>query len=293
MECEQLADMVSTIGNKYKIAEINNCSVATVLNYCKRCNITKPKGFHKLPPDKRVVTRKNGWTEERRSYMRARFTGEHNPFHGKRHTATTRQKMSQNHADFNGDANPFGKSLHDETKRAEHKKRCKAIWETRGEVWRENFSEKLSRAMSSSERAKSTLNKRHKSGEFNDKKCGKAFFRSSWELELFTQLVNDENVIRFCSECLLVDYVDVNGSKRVSRLDVVVTLVGGYTVLIECKPQSLLLFNNNPEKIEAYKKAAVESGGSFILFSDDHVKNRNILKENLDDIIEAHERATV
>jgi hypothetical protein len=200
--------------------------------------------------------------------------------------------MSTNHADFNGDANPFKKSLHDETKLVEHKTRCKAIWETRGVAWRERFSEKLSRSMSASEKSKSTLNKNHKSGVFNDKKCEKAFFRSSWELELFTQLVEDNNVTIFCSECLLVDYIDSNGSKRTSRLDVVATLADGSTVLIECKPKSLLGFNNNPAKIDAYKNAALDSDSTFILFSDDHMKDRNLLKETLHDIIKIDQRST-
>lgn len=92
--------------NIYEISKIKSCSKNTVRNYLKTFNIKTPKGFHSTPKSTHKK-REGGWPEERKEKMSERFSGENNPFYGKKHTKETRKKMRENHADFTGENNPF------------------------------------------------------------------------------------------------------------------------------------------------------------------------------------------
>jgi len=230
------------------------CSRNTVINYLKKFNIETPKGFYNTGG---TVGCPKGTkrTQSQIKQMSDRMIGNSNPFFGKKHTLETRKQMSLNHADFNGHNNPFKKALIDNPhKREELRERTKIRWKNRTDCERNMIKTKLSLAMSKSEyHRKNTSYKKHQHGFYQSTKSGTVFYRSSWELKTIKELDDSTLVKHFIVEPFNIIYKDKNNQDRYSRPDLLITLLSGEQILVEIKPKTMMLLNNNKEKIIGYK----------------------------------------
>jgi len=248
----------------FEIMQIMDCSKNTIRNYIKQLGITTFKGFYSTG---KTIGRPKGFkhTEEWKLQHRDRMLGDNNPFYGKAHNQETRDVMSENHADFNGDKNPFRQSLlSDDKKRAAHKLRCQQQWDGRDEAYREVFRKNVSRGLAGS---KNTCNryKYHMHGFFESDKCGRVFYRSSWEKRLCELLVSDEGVFRFTLEEFYVSYKTKEGIERFTRIDFMVYYREQSPRMIEVKPKSLWDYGNNKEKIVGLKNYCQMNKIDFLL----------------------------
>jgi len=142
---EELLDHISDNKSCESLKKIFNCSKTTIVNYLKKYEIHIPKGFYKRSDKKSGRPKGTPCSEQQKNLMSKKFTGENNPFFGRRHNSDTRKKMSINHANVSGDNNPFKKSIADQSKLLQHKIRCKNIWENRDKKYRKLFGDKLKR----------------------------------------------------------------------------------------------------------------------------------------------------
>ena len=250
-----------------------NCGITTIENYVKKFDINTPEGFYKKEGSKTGRPKGFKMSEEQKELRSNMFSGEGNPFYGKKHSEKTKIKMSENHADISGDKNPFKKSLENPEKLKEHKERCQAIWDNRDEEYREKFSQKLSNAIANSDSLKnSNLHKNHKSGHYESKKCGKIFYRSSWELKLCQLLDIDESVERYTVEEFCLDYT-IEEKIRTLKIDFMIYYKNNHKLMIEVKPLGLQEFGNNPFKIKAMNKYCKENNIDFKVFSKTEIDN--------------------
>ena len=113
-----------------QIADDRGCCLGSVTNYMRKYGLKSPPGFWSTPGAQ--IGRPPGFkhTDKWRQGMSEKYTGEGNPFWGKKHSATTREQMSKNHADFNGDKNPFYKAWAsaDKEKRDEYRSSTIQAW---------------------------------------------------------------------------------------------------------------------------------------------------------------------
>jgi hypothetical protein len=205
------------------------------------------------------------------------FSGVNNPFYGKTHPPETRKRMSENHADFKGDKNPYKKALDaDPEKRIIASKRSSDMWKNLSD---DEYA--LRREHCSEGQAKSTKVKKmpnSKSGYFTGKKCGKVFYRSSWELEFCEYLEKDKSVKEFGLEKFFIKYIDGEGIIRSNRTDFSIVFKNEKRMLVEVKPEKLLTIGLNPYKIAGQRKYCKNNNWLFgILSSTD--------KKDMDDII--------
>lgn len=105
--------LITLVQNNYTIYEIEketNCCQGTIRSYMKKYKINTPSGFFSKG---KKVGRPAGFhhSEEYKKEMSKKFTGDKNPFYGKKHSKATRKKMKENHADFTGDKNPLRKAI--------------------------------------------------------------------------------------------------------------------------------------------------------------------------------------
>jgi hypothetical protein len=176
---------------------------------------------------------------------------------GYKHSEKTKHKMSKNHADFCGDKNPFRKAIKDPIIKQKFIDSQLKKWQNRNQEWRDKFAEKLSNANANAKHY--DTNKKHKNGLYFSRKMGKNFwYRSSWEL--FICEVLDDNILvkEYELEPYCISYINNKNKKRSTRLDFLVTLINNKKILLEVKPEGLLNYHNNPEKIKAYKEHCVE-----------------------------------
>jgi len=268
--------------NVYDICEYINISFGTVRNYIKKYNIKLNYSFYHT--DKKVGrTKGSKWTKiDKEARKHLNFSGEKNPFYGKKHSLETKIQMSKNHADFSGEKNPFkNKYINDEEFRKHIKESHIKKWEKRDKKWRKDFGEKISESLANSEKLKNrNLHKYHKCGHLTHRKCGKIFYRSSWELNAAHQLIQNDIVKEFKLEPFYIEYINIKGDNRFSRIDFFITLTNNKQIIMEVKPKSLQEYKNNKNKIEAYKKYCGENNMNFILFDEDYL-NTDTLKMEL------------
>jgi len=272
----EFIDIVESLGSIYLVMEHFSCSRNTVRNYLKKFNVKTPRGFYSTG---KKIGRPKGipCSEKQKSLMSEKFSGKDNPFYGRCHTDNAKNKMSKNHADFFGDKNPFKKSLSDPSKLEEHKRRCLNIWKARDIEWRRAFSEKLSKAMAESNNFKSpNFHKNHKSGHFESSKCGKVFFRSSWEERLCIALSEDENVEAFNLEEFTIKYND-GDINRHTRIDFTILTKDSTKYMIEVKPRSLI--DKNHLKINEMKSYSESNGYLFYVWSIEEIERYERTKE--------------
>lgn len=276
ISCDEFNTLVLELQNKFLIAKELECTELSVRNWCKKCNSPKLNGFHKKLDDMKVVKRNMDYlTDEFRILMRNRTLGVNNPFFGKHHSESTKEKMRKNHADFNGQRNPLIKWLNkDDSNRTLLKEKYKKSWANRNTDWRKEFSETISRTHETSPRYQTY--KFHKHGKIIHSKCGEAYFRSSYELALINQLIENSNVISFEMEPFPIHYMD-GVIRRHTRPDCYVTLNNGINVLIECKPKKLIHYGKNVIKISACKHYCHDNNIPFIIFTEDYIADTNKL----------------
>ncbi len=270
---EKIDDAIDQGLNVYECAERFNCCKNTITNTLKRYGISTPSKFYTRRNSR--VGRPPGftYTEEERKQMSERMIGELNPFYGKKHTQATRKKMSENHPDISGSKNPFRKSLeHDREKRGKHSRRCKAIWLTRDDNYRQEFGRKVSLGLANSD--KSTMSyKRHKSGFINTAKAGRLFFRSSWEKAVCEFLDQCAKVDQFQLEPFAVEYTNSKGFTRYTRLDFLVTLTNDTRAVFEVKPKTLIEYNENPYKIRGQREYCRNNSLQFYVIHKQDLNN--------------------
>ena len=208
------------------------------------------------------------------------MSGEFNPFYDKTHTEDSKQKMSNNHADVTGNNNPFKKSLDDPIKREEHKKRCQAIWDKRDDEWRKKFAEINSKAQAESSHYKNnSYHKHHKSGWFEGKKCGRVFYRSSWELLVCEFLEVCDDVIAFTLEQVVLPYT-FEGKTLHTKCDFFIECTSK-TILMEVKPHALAKQPKQAAKMNAQKKYAEERDWLYVHFDEVYLNDISLLEENI------------
>lgn len=75
------------------------------------CNIHKGKyGYNLTNGGDGIIG--YSFTEESREHKSKKYTGQGNPYYGKKHTQETKQKISKHHADVSGINNPFRKDVY-------------------------------------------------------------------------------------------------------------------------------------------------------------------------------------
>lgn len=108
---EQLEKSILKYQKSEDVANDLGVNASTVDLYIKKYNLfhLKPRGFYSKYK-KPNVDFKIKQSEEAKQKRKGLFSGDKNPFFGKKHTKETKEKMSKNHADFSGDKNPFKKA---------------------------------------------------------------------------------------------------------------------------------------------------------------------------------------
>lgn len=260
--------------NIYKCMDRFSCSKTTVRNALKRYKLQTPKKFYTKKDSK--VGRPPGftYTEEQLKIMSERVKGDKNPFYGKKHTEESKRKMSENHADISGENNPFRNSLlRNPEKLIEHKERCKKIWDSRDDEYRNNFGEKISYALATSDNVHQNY-ARHISGFVHTEKAGKLFHRSSWEKRMCVFLDKCNCVINFDLEPFCVKYINSKGKIRYTRIDFWIKFTSGNEAICEVKPIKLLEYKENGNKIKGQK----------LYCKKNHIQYRIIHKNDLDNL---------
>jgi hypothetical protein len=263
---EQMSKFLEDGYTVWEIKEASGVSLTPILNYMEKYQLERPKHFFYKGVKR---GRPLGWkmTEEQKRVRSERSKGERNIFYGKKHTEETKKKMKENHADFTGDKNPFRNSLNTPEKHEEHKLRCKEIWNNRDESWRKEFAQKLSFAMANSKAFQDIkFHKRHKSGFYESEKCGKVFYRSSWEFRLCCALDKDCNVKSFTLEEKCIPYIKDNGKKSFTRIDFIIDNLK----MIEVKPKALI--DLQLVKLKAMKDYCDSAGLEFEIWTKKEIE---------------------
>lgn len=209
------------------------------------------------------------------------YTGEKNPFYGKKHSKKTKDIMSKNHADFTGENNPFKKAAKNNPdiikKLSETKKK---LWEGRDDEYKKDFGSKLSIAHSKSKTKPSYKN--HKHGYFVSSDGKSYYYRSSWEkttLE-YLDLLKKENLIEsFELEPFTIEY-EYDGRKYGLRIDFFIKTKNG-NIILECKPLGLRNIGKNPVKIEAYQKYCDVNHIKFVLYGIEELETKEKFWESI------------
>jgi hypothetical protein len=107
------------------------------------------------------------------------------------------------------------------------------------------------------------------------------FYRSSWELKIAEFLDASSMVCSYRSEPFIISYIDANGVKRGTRPDFLVLLADGRRVLIEVKPEGLMSYRNNQEKINGMREYCQKEGIQFVLATDNLFNSVAVLDDTL------------
>jgi hypothetical protein len=280
---EQLEEALCGGLSIYECTERFMCSTVTIRKRMKKYGIKSPKGFYATG---KKVGRPPGfsYSKEQCAEMSERMRGAKNPFFGERHTDAAKKKMSENHGDISGEKNPFSRSLKDPQKHEEHVQRCLSIWESRDEEYRRKFGEKLSESLAGSKKfIGSGYYTRHKHGFLETEKAGRVFYRSSWEKRVCEFLDSCNLVTSFSVEPYCVKYTNSNGDTRYTRIDFEIKTTSGLRTIFEVKPEALLKYGENHNKIAGIKSYCKLHEYQFCLIHKESL-------DNLGNIIEGIER---
>ncbi len=253
---KEILDWLKNGGTLTSLARKLGITVAPVAKRAKELGIKSKIGRPKGIP----------MSDKQKSEMTKRNKGSRNPFYGKTHTDETKLKMSKNHADFSGDKNPFKKALErNPEKRIQASNRVIERWKNYSEEKKMEISKNLSLAQSKIEKTNPMSNS--KSGFFVGEKCGKIFYRSSWEYEFSLFLENNNLVESFSLEKLRIKYIDKNGIEKINKIDFLIILKNKKVIMVEVKPIGLLNFENNPYKIKAQVEHCLAMGWKHYVLS--------------------------
>lgn len=262
LEKEYIIKWLESGGTFTSLAKEIGVALASITHHAKKLGIKAKKGRPKGIP----------MSISQRENMRNRNQGKNNPFYNKKHSEETREKMAKNHADFTGDKNPFKKALENNPeKRVLASNRMKDWWKSLSEDRRKEVLSNSSNAQSKNEKNFPMPNS--KSGHFIGKKCGKIFYRSSWELAFAEFLEKSNKVGVFSLEAMCLKYEDKNGIIKTTRVDFIIELKNKIKIMVEVKPIGLLLFNNNPYKIKAQQKYCEENNWKHFILSSDKLED--------------------
>ena len=212
--------------------------------------------------------------ESQKQLYKKLFSGINNPFYGKNHSDKTKEQMSKNHADFSGDKNPYKNALlADPEKRLAASKRSSDMWKNLSDDEYALRIEHCSEGQAKSTKVKKMPNS--KSGYFIGKKCGKIFYRSSWEMAFCEYLEKNNSVKEFGLEKFFIKYVDGEGIIRSNRTDFSIVFKNEKKMLVEVKPEKLLTIGLNPYKIVGQRKYCEDNNWLFAILSSADKKDMN------------------
>ena len=262
-------------------AKACGCTTYALAYFCRQNRVVAPDEYFRLSSK---IGRPVGtpMQEAQKEAYRIRFSGQGNPFHGKKHSVVTRNKMSDSHADFIGDKNPLRKAL----KRlpglhASLSKLRSEWWAQQSPEWMQCFSSNMSLIKAQEAMHNTRLHKNYDCGFVETKKGGTVFCRSSWEKWFAGALDESPVVAGFALEPYAIKYTDEQGRVRYSRIDFLVIFMSGRLAVIEVKPMMLQDKYNNGSKIAGYRKHCRESGKQFALLDERHHKNEAAFNELL------------
>lgn len=212
------------------------------------------------------------FSDERKEKYREMNSGEGNPFFGKKHSNKTKELMSENHADFTGENNPLVKWLNeDEKNREEYCQKMKEVWKNPNNA--KILSERNSKSVESA-----ILNGNHNPysnclhGWYESKKFStKFYYQSSYELKFLQFCESSSKITVLEKSKFVISYIDKNGKQRKYFPD----FLANGKILVEIKPESMLGYNNNEEKIQFAKKYCSENGLEYKLLMEEELDDLN------------------
>jgi uncharacterized protein YlzI (FlbEa/FlbD family) len=122
--------------------------------------------------------------------------------------------------------------------------------------------------------------------------CNNVVYRSSWELQVMVWCDKNQDVVRWGSEVLVINYVSgVDSKKHRYFPDFVILLKSGKKLIVEIKPKiqtiepkltakkskkrfltEMTTYIKNLSKWEEAKKYADRVGAEFVVWTEDHLK---------------------
>jgi len=247
-------DTIRGLSRKFKIP------YQSILKYCRHNKIKLKTG------------RRGGFKHSIKSKtnLSNMFSGKNNPFYGKKHSVETRKKMSENHYDCSGENNPYRNSLKNNPKNKKRASdRIKKRWANYSKEELKAISEKLS--IGQQIRISSVNGEvrmpNSKWGWFVGRKCGKVFYRSSWELKYCKYLEKSHLVLTFKLEPFCIPYKLSDGTRLLTRIDFLIEMTNKTKIMVEVKPKGLINYGKNKYKIRAQKRYSKKMGWKYFVLT--------------------------
>lgn len=277
---EELVTLIELHKTIWGIIELKKVSKNTIINDMKKFDIKTPKGFYKKEGSITGCPKGTKRTKSQIEAMKECFKGEKNGFYGKNHTKETKTKMSKNHADFNGDNNPFKKAMiKNPDIRVALSERLKIRWKSYSPEKLKELKTTYSLAQANNDHHKNNSSfKNHKHGHHQSLKCGKFFFRSSWEETFALYLDKCFLVSSYVGEPFPVEYFDKDNYLKYTKPDFLIHLTNGISFLVEIKPMNLMKYRNNEEKIIGLKKYCLKNNHRFQLITKQEIDDLNLIE---------------
>lgn len=263
------------IASGLRLQEVMNrfvCSRRTVVLVMKRLDISTPPGFFSTP---KHLHKSPGrpMSDERKEQQRKAFSGSGNPFYGGKHSEETKEKLRGPRPKVQGDNNPFKKAINNSPeKRKKASDAAKKRWSGLSAEDRLRRIERMSKAMAESDYHRNFSSVRnYKHGHHISAKAGRVFCRSSWEFQVAAYLDADDRIITYSIESIVIPYVDGDGQKRHTRIDFMVQLSSGHTIILEIKPKGLVVHGRNKRKILAQTEYCREHNIQFCVVTKEWI----------------------
>lgn len=227
-----------------ELAEKVNITYDALRAFMKRNNLVRTKE-EIFSVKSKALTGREFSKETRRKMREAQI--------GKRATKETKEKMSKIR---------IGKKIHSEEWKKKNSERMIELWKTkeyRDKAIRKGYthSKETKEKMSIAASKRISKNKgrgffRAQTGWYKSKNNGKVWYRSGWEKKYMEKLDNDNSVINWEYEVLVLPYYDNKGIKRHYTPDFLVEYKDGTKELVEIHPQGIKYYNDK-EKQHAAK----------------------------------------
>jgi hypothetical protein len=193
---------------------------------------------------------------------------ENNPFKNCNHTKESKEKMCGPRDHIKGNNNPFKKKYNnDKIFAKQFKETHRQLWKSRDEIWRKQFSEKLSESMAKSNKLINN-HKNHIAHHWLSNKCiDGGYLRSSWEILFANHLENNNLVKSYKIEPISIQYYDHNKEMyRYTRVDFMVYFSSGKQTLVEIKATwDMDLHYDKIKGIECY---CLENNLQFLIINE-------------------------